>query len=111
MSVFIQLDRPRQMRFGFNAIAFLRTAHNVETLDKLFTSMSKGDLSSVLMLVEACLVGDNTGLTSEGLGFLLDEYIEKNSMEKLTEILKETISNSMLAKDMNKKKAKAKEKN
>jgi hypothetical protein len=106
MAVFIQLDRPRQMRFGFNAIAFLRTAHNIETLETLFTSMSKGDLSSVLILVEACLVGDNAGLTTEALGFMLDEFIEKNSMEKLTELLKETINNSMLAKDLNKKKAK-----
>jgi hypothetical protein len=100
---FIQLDRPRRLRFGFSAFDYLKTVFGAVGIEDFFKNLNKGDLTVVSNFVEACISGDNDGLDLKNFKNLLDDFVEKNGIDKLMELINETIEESALFKEMKKK--------
>lgn len=102
---FIQLDKPRRLRFGFSAFDYLKTVFGAEGIEDFFKTLHKGDLTVIANFLEACISGDNEGLDLKKFKDMLDDYIEKNGFEKLTHLMNEVIEESALFKEMKKKQA------
>jgi hypothetical protein len=98
-------DKPRQLRFGFNSMAYLKSAHKIEKIQDLFSMIESGDLTMVSVLIEACLVGDNDNLDTKKLNFMLDDYMQDHGFDSLMKIVKETVEDSAIFKEGNKKKS------
>lgn len=104
-------EKPRRLRFGFNAMGFLTSAHGISDITVLVADLEKGYISNFSILMEAFLVGDNEGLSTEKLNDLLDDFIADEGLEKLGKLIEETMQESAIFKDAARKKAKAGKKN
>lgn len=85
--VSIQLDKPRTLRYGMNALAKIEdiTGKTIMSLD--LTSLGIKDL---LVIVYAGLCHEDKNLTLEQVGDLLDEYTDITTLaEKVGEALTE----------------------
>ena len=108
----IQLDRPRKLKFGFNALEFIETKLEIDHIDLVFKLLENGKLSIIKTLLEACMIGDNINptISSDVFGDMLDEYLDKHGLDKLTEVLKATIEESSFANASKKQMEKDKKK-
>lgn len=102
---FIQLDKTRRLRFGFSAFSYLKDVYGAESIEDFFKTLHKGDLTVISNFIEACISGDNEGLDLKKFKDMLDDYMEKNGIEKLMALMNETIEESALFKEMKKKQA------
>jgi hypothetical protein len=100
----IQLDRPRKIKFGFNAIGHMKSNFGITNPMEAFQGMENGDLSIIKMFIECCLIGDDEGLTSNAVG----DYMDAIDFDKLADIMKEAVEESSWFQSAKKKAAKGK---
>ena len=107
---FIQLDKPRRLKFGFNALEYIETKTGIDNIDDVFKLLEKGKISVLKTILEACMIGDNLNIDSLLFGDMLDEYLDKHGLDKLGDVLKETMEESAFIKASKKQSAKEKKK-
>lgn len=100
---FIDLDKPRRLRFGFSAFGHLKDVYGITEIEPFFKGLEKGDLTVIPKLVDACLSCDYDGLSKEKVNILLDEYLEKNGLDGITKVINEVITESAIFKEAKKK--------
>jgi len=103
---FIDLDRPRKLKLGFNSLAFLKSEHGFKNFQDVFKEMQLGDITLIPVFLQALMIGDHEGLDSSQINNLLDDYIDKNGVEKLKDILQEAVTESSFVKGLDSKKKK-----
>ena len=107
---FIQLDRARRLKFGFNALEFIEIKTGIDNIEQVFSLLEKGKISVLKTILEACMIGDNESISSLVFGDMLDEYLEKHGLDELSKVLKETIEESAFFKASKKQSPKGKNK-
>ena len=97
-SIFIELDKPRELRLTLRGLKYLETVLNVESLTEIIGKIEKGSFSVTLEFFIACLLfpkNISDALEPSELMILIDEYLcEKGLAEsgKLVErIMKESV--------------------
>jgi len=103
----IQLDKPRRLKFGFNAMEHLKLHFGFKNPMQAFVEMEEGDVSILKAILESCLVGDNDGLNSVLIGDLMDNYLDQFGLDKFQEVLKVAIEESAWFRAAKKQAAKA----
>lgn len=93
-TVVIEADRTRHMRLGFNQLVELE-----DTLGRPITELNNNiGIKDMRAILYVALKQDDPTLTLDQTGDIIDEIIEKNSIEylttKLTEVMEQSFGNS-----------------
>lgn len=91
--MYFKLDKERKLRFGFKALQFVLEKTGAKDLQEALKGLEKGDMMTLPIILEGCLLSDN-----EGLGDVtdaLDDYLEDGgSVESLMEVITKTFEES-----------------
>lgn len=87
-SVSIDLDKPRRLRFDLNALA------DAERAGVTFADGLSFGFHTLRTLFWVGLKWEDRGLTEQRMGQILQDYLEKNSLDKLAETLAEALNAS-----------------
>lgn len=86
--VIVQLDKPRKLRFGVNALITVEEMTGKSITEFNFNSISMKDIRTIIY---AGLVHEDKDLTPEIVGNLIDEY---SSVTEISEALGKAMDNT-----------------